>query len=104
MILLGLGLYLPYVAVHTTIFERLIAMTRDPGNLGFLMYVADAAGYMAYAALVLIKGWLPVHSDPLRVFMSTWWAIGLLALVSLGAAWVSFAAETARPLTAEVEA
>src|SRR5262249_16583796 len=25
MVLIGLGLYLPYVAVHTTIFERLIA-------------------------------------------------------------------------------
>ena len=50
MVLLGTGLYLPYVAIHTTIFERLIAMTRERGNLGFLMYVADSAGYLGYAA------------------------------------------------------
>lgn len=37
MVLVGLGLYLPYVVVHTTIFERLIALTRDRGNLGYLI-------------------------------------------------------------------
>jgi hypothetical protein len=101
MVLLGLGLYLPYVAVHTTIFERLIAMTRDRGNLGFLLYVADAAGYMAYAALVLAKGWLPVRADPLHFFMNTWWAIGVLTLLSLAAGWLYFAARSARPVPAE---
>jgi hypothetical protein len=103
MVLLGLGLYLPYVAVHTTIFERLIAMTRDRGNLGFLLYVADAAGYLAYAGLVLVKGWLPLEADPLWFFTSTWWAIGLLTLVSLVAGWFYFAVHSVRPLPAEVE-
>lgn len=101
MVLLGLGLYLPYVAVHTTIFERLIAMTRDRGNLGFLLYVADAAGYLAYAALALVKGWLPVRADPLGFFLGIWWAIGLLALLGLAAGWVYFAARSARPAPAE---
>jgi hypothetical protein len=103
MVLLGLGLYLPYVAVHTTIFERLIAMTRVRGNLGFLLYVADAAGYMAYAALVLVRGWLPVQADPLRFFMTTWWLIGLLTLLSLIAGWLYFAAHSVQPIPAEVE-
>lgn len=82
MVLLGLGLYLPYVAIHTTVFERLIAMTRDRSNLGFLLYVADAAGYMAYASLVLAKGWLPVRANPLHFFMNAWWVIGLMTLLS----------------------
>ncbi len=55
MVLVGLGLYLPYVAVHTTIFERLLAMTRDKGNVGFLMYVVDSVGYLGYVAVMLIK-------------------------------------------------
>ncbi len=103
MVLLGLGLYLPYVAVHTTIFERLIAMTRDRGNLGFLLYVADAAGYMAYAVLVLVRGWLPVRADPLHFFMNIWWIIGLLTLLSLIAGWLYFAARSIRRIPAEVE-
>src|SRR5262249_49658014 len=44
MVLLGLGLYLPYVAIHTTVFERLIAMTRERGNICYLMALADALG------------------------------------------------------------
>ena len=39
--------------MHTTIFERLIAMTRDRGNLGYLMYLADAFGYLGYVAVML---------------------------------------------------
>jgi MFS family permease len=55
MVLLGLGLYLPYIAVHTTVFERLIAMTRDRGTIGYLMYLADAFGYLGYVAVLLAR-------------------------------------------------
>ena len=102
MVLLGLGLYLPYVAVHTTIFERLIAMTRERGNVGFLMYVADAAGYLAYAALVLFRGWLPVDGDPLRFFLNAWWGIGVLTTFGLVAAWAYFAARPSGRQSGEV--
>ena len=63
MVVCGIGLYMPYVAFHTTVFERLIATSRCPGNLGFLMYVADAAGYLGYA-FVIVGGaaWRPEGS------------------------------------------
>lgn len=66
MVLIGLGLYLPYVAVHTTVFERLIAMTKDQGNIGFLLYFADAFGYLAYVFVMFGKGFVSsemVHLD-----------------------------------------
>ena len=59
MVLLGVGLYLPYIAVHTTIFERFIAMTRDRGTIGYLMYLADAFGYLGYVAVLLARQILP---------------------------------------------
>lgn len=55
MVLVGLGLYLPYVAIHTTVFERMLAMTRERGNVGFLMYVVDSLGYLGYVAVMLLK-------------------------------------------------
>jgi hypothetical protein len=55
MVMVGLGLYLPYVAMHTTIFERLVALTRDRGNLGFLMYLADSFGYLGYVAVMVLR-------------------------------------------------
>jgi hypothetical protein len=91
MVLLGLGLYLPYVAVHTTLFERLIAMTRDRGSLGFLMYVADSAGYLGYAALILGRGFISADHDVLRFFMVTCGVVAVLSCVSLALSWQYFA-------------
>ena len=51
----GLGLYLPYAAMHTTLLERLLAVTRDRGNFGYLMYIADSAGYLGSLAVVLVS-------------------------------------------------
>ena len=71
MVLVGIGLYLPYVAIHTTIFERLIAMTRDRGNLGYLMYLADAFGYLGYPTFMLIgRPWFG-RSNALNIFSAT---------------------------------
>lgn len=98
MVLVGLGLYLPYVAMHTTIFERLIAMTRDRGNLGFLMYVADSIGYLGYVLVMLWKNFfMPgsgVDSKPidfLQFFTTTCWLVASLSCVSLLLGWIYFA-------------
>lgn len=58
MVVSGLGLCIPYVMFHTTVFERLLATTRDVGNVGFLMYLADSFGYLGYVAVLLGQGWL----------------------------------------------
>jgi hypothetical protein len=53
MVACGIGLYVPYVAFHTTVFERFIAAAKRPCNIGFLMYLADSFGYLGYAAFIL---------------------------------------------------
>ena len=53
MVACGIGMYVPYVAFHTTVFERLIAASRHPSNLGFLMYLADAIGYLGYSGVMI---------------------------------------------------
>ncbi len=58
MVASGIGLYVPYVLFHTTIFERIIAASTLPSNLGFLMYVADAMGYLGYSGVVVVKSYL----------------------------------------------
>jgi hypothetical protein len=90
MVLIGLGLYLPYAAVHTTIFERLIAMTRDRGNLGFFMYVADSAGYLGYVALLIGEGLVPVRRDFLQFFTLTCGVIAALTCGCLLLSWWYF--------------
>jgi hypothetical protein len=55
MVAMGFALYLPYIAIHTTVFERFIAMTRDRGTIGYLMYLADAFGYLGYVGVLLAR-------------------------------------------------
>lgn len=55
MVLLGLGLYIPYVAFHTTVFERMLAAFRETGTIGYMMYLADAIGYFAYVGVMVFR-------------------------------------------------
>ncbi|WP_413433145.1 DUF5690 family protein [Crateriforma spongiae] len=68
MVLMGLGLYLPYVAIHTTVFERFLAMTRAEGNIGYLMYVVDAAGYLGYVVTLAVKDQILASGDAVVFF------------------------------------
>ena len=97
MVLHGLGLYLPYIAVHTTIFERLIAMTRDRGTIGYLMYLADSFGYLGYVVVLLARNAMKVNGteDFLAFFVGLSWAIAGLCLLLLVPCWWYFATHPA---------
>lgn len=87
MVLIGFGLYLPYVAMHTTVFERLLAMTREHGNLGYLMYLADAFGYLGYVFVMIGRNFYPDPDTFLNFFtVSCWIAAGLSLLCLVGVA------------------
>jgi hypothetical protein len=100
MVLLGLGLYLPYVAVHTTLFERLIAMTRDRGNIGYLMYLADAFGYLGYVAVMLARNFWTAPASFLDFFFPLSWTVAGGAFVLLALCWAYF---LVHPATRRVE-
>jgi hypothetical protein len=91
MVLVGLGLYLPYVAMHTTIFERFLAMTREKGNLGFLMYVADSIGYLGIVGVVVAKNLIKVEGSFSSFFLFICWIAAALSLLCLFGAWWYFA-------------
>ncbi len=71
MVFAGFGMYVPYVAFHTTLFERLIAVFRERGTIGYLMYLADATGYLAYVGLIICKNLLPATVNFLQLFMAS---------------------------------
>jgi Family of unknown function (DUF5690) len=70
MIASGAGLYLAYTPFNAMLFDRLIAAARFVGTAGFLIYIADAAGYAGSVALLLIRNfatpnlqWLPFFTS-----------------------------------------
>ena len=83
MVMVGLGLYLPYVAVHATIFERLLAMTREKGNVGFLMYLADSTGYLGYVGCMLFKGAFHHQGEFLPFFTIACWITCVLSVLCI---------------------
>lgn len=55
MVLSGSGLFIPYIIYNGLMFDRLIAAFRITGNVGFLMYIADAFGYLGSVGIMLYK-------------------------------------------------
>lgn len=94
MVLLGLGLYLPYVAVHTTILERLIAMTEDRGNLAYLMYLADSFGYLGYVGVMLARETIATNDDFIHFFLTLAGGVVIGSTVLLIGCWLYFARRT----------
>jgi hypothetical protein len=86
MVACGIGLYVPYVAFHTTVLERLIAAARRPCNFGFLMYLADSIGYLGYAILIILKTANMTADKVLPMFLQTSLILSGLSIVALFAA------------------
>jgi hypothetical protein len=90
MVACGVGLYVPYVAFHTTVFERLIAASRRPGNLGFLMYVADAVGYLGYAVVMVARAAHPAPGAVLPFFRTSLMVVAVISIAGLLTATIYF--------------
>lgn len=70
MTLTGAGVYLGYVPYNAVLFDRMIAVIGKAGNAGFLIYLADASGYVGSVALLLYRSlaapdmsWVPFFSN-----------------------------------------
>ncbi|WP_442484966.1 DUF5690 family protein [Aeoliella sp. SH292] len=82
MIGIGIGTYVPYVAFHTTVFERMIALFRERANIGYLMYLADATGYLAAVLVLVSKDWLVRKGSYLELLKggSFWLSVASLVI------------------------
>ncbi|WP_282635834.1 DUF5690 family protein [Sphingobacterium thalpophilum] len=59
MLLVGLGLYMAYIPYNAIFFERMIATYQMKSNIGFVMYMADAVGYLGSFLVLMNKEFLP---------------------------------------------
>ena len=87
MQLTGLGLYLGYIPFNCIFFERLIAAFRIKGNAGFLIYFADAFGYLGAVLVMLTKEFFQINLNWTQ-FYSNGVAIG--SLLGLAGIVISF--------------
>ncbi len=90
MIVAGFSMYLPYIAIHTMYFERWIAHFRYKSNIGFMMSMADAAGYLGSTIILLVKNFATPNVSWVDFFMVSAIVIGLAMAVFAIAAFFFF--------------
>jgi hypothetical protein len=61
------------------LFERLIAAFKYPSNAGFLIYLADAFGYLGSVSLMIVK-----ETMRFNITWSDYYAWGVLAFSVVG--------------------
>lgn len=84
MILTGAGLYLAYTPFNAMLFDRMIAAGGRSGNAGFLIYLADTAGYGGSVALLLCRSLAAPRVDWLPFFVACSYATAIsVALCTL---------------------
>jgi hypothetical protein len=101
MILSGAGLYMAYVPFNAMLFDRLIAVSGTVGTAGFLIYIADASGYLGSCALLVWRNFGLVQLNWLQVFTAAAYATSILgsALVILSGAFFYAKQRQARALS-----
>jgi Family of unknown function (DUF5690) len=102
MILNGAGLYMAYVPFNAMLFDRLIAVSRTVGTAGFLIYIADASGYLGSCALLIWRNFGLVQLNWLQVFTAGAYAASTLGMLFMGLSALYFLRKAA-PLKPYIE-
>jgi hypothetical protein len=90
MIMIGFGLYLSYILFQSLIFERLIATFKEVGNVGFLMYVADAFGYLGSIGAMLLKNFGAKNISYIEYFVFGGYLMSAACLVLMTVSFMFF--------------
>jgi hypothetical protein len=90
IVLTGFGIYLPYLTITTSVFERMIAITRHKANIGFLMYIVDSVGYLGYNVLLIAAGFIFPNWNLPQLFFSWITILGFAGLALSAASWIYF--------------
>lgn len=81
MILTGAGLYMAYTPFNAMLFDRMIAYSGQLGTAGFLIYLADASGYLGSVALLVWRNFAKVQMDWLDFFIASAYATSVIGVV-----------------------
>ena len=90
IMLTGFGAYMAYIPFNCILFERLIAAFKYPSNAGFLIYLADAFGYLGSVAVLFYKDFFVSEMDWLTFFTYSCYAVSIVGVIFTGFAIIYF--------------
>jgi len=90
MTMIGTGLYLSYVPFNALYFERMIATYKVKSNIGFLMYIADAFGYLGTVAILFTKEFIGVQLSWTSFFTNAVILVSVIGIAGTAVAAIYF--------------
>ncbi len=81
MVLTGIGGYMGYIPFNCILFERLIATFKYISNAGFLIYVADAFGYLAAVGIMFYQAFFTSTTTWTGFFIQISWIMVVLGVM-----------------------
>jgi hypothetical protein len=84
MIMTGAGVYVAYTPFNAMLFDRMIAVLGRTANAGFLIYIADTAGYAGSIALLLWRSLFAPSVDWVPLFIAFAHVAAVLIIVLTG--------------------
>jgi hypothetical protein len=90
MILAGAGLYTAYTPFNAVLFDRLVAFSGRVATAGFLIYVADASGYLGSVALLLWRNFGEISLNWVQFFILSAYATSIVGVVATALAAIYF--------------
>lgn len=90
MILVGTGLYMGYIPFNSIFFDRMLATFKYTGTVGFIMYLADAFGYLGSVSVLYIKEFVGVEISWLSFFIQSGYFISIAGAALITASMIYF--------------
>lgn len=90
MTIVGLGTYIAYIPLGSMLFDRIIGALSFNGNAGFLIYIADAIGYLGSVFVLLYKEFFFKETSILSFFIKFTYITLFFGIVGLLIAYFYF--------------
>lgn len=79
MIVLGAGIYIAYIPYNCFLFDRMIASLGVTANAGFLIYLADSAGYLGSVGILVYRTFMNEDLSWLEFFINASYVAAMLS-------------------------
>ena len=89
-VFMGLGIYMAYVPYNGMLFDRLLAVLKEKGNVGFLFYLADFSGYLATVFILIYQNFGTYKTSWLSFLMNLSQILPIFCIASITISFIYF--------------
>lgn len=93
MVWLGAGLYIAYIPYNCFLFDRMISAVGSTANVGFLLYLADSAGYLGSVSILLYRTFASPDISWLAFFIQLCYLVSIVGGVLVFSSVIYFSHE-----------